>query len=293
MPTGKINPNMSSQDVLDLIILDYKTQTPFIQADFCNITTTGMEAQRNFALGGHGAPRRVAFDSQKNGTLTVTSQIGTMELFAMLSGRDMTDTFEYLKRFEVELETADTVLGLPPGTDLTPGSVYAYKRTANGADDLSAPLSITYAGGDSIALDTVGDAGQYAVYGVVRVNGVKTVNFDASHFPKNYSVYGYTTWKNEDGELAAMALAYYKVSPQSNWSLSFDNQNIISITLTFDLMEDSEKRVFSMSLIGEVEQPKPPGPSAKNTYGILGQFTNSALSNFTHRQLTKEVIYGI
>lgn len=50
------NPNMSNKDVADLIFLDYKSKKPWLNLDFANVTTTGLEATRDFATGGQARP---------------------------------------------------------------------------------------------------------------------------------------------------------------------------------------------------------------------------------------------
>lgn len=85
------NPNMSNKDVADLIFLDYKSKKPWLNLDFANVTTTGLEATRDFATGGQGAPNRVAFDSNRTGTLEIQTQIATMKLFSLISGTEIED----------------------------------------------------------------------------------------------------------------------------------------------------------------------------------------------------------
>ena len=95
------NPNMSNKEVADLIFLDFISKKPYLNLDYANVTTTGLEAEREFATGGQGAPNRIAFDGKRKGTLKIETQIATMKLFSLVSGSEIKESFDYMKRYEL------------------------------------------------------------------------------------------------------------------------------------------------------------------------------------------------
>lgn len=234
------NPNMSNKEVADLIFLEYKSKKPYLNLDFANVTTTNLEATREFATGGQGAPNRVAFDGQRKGTLKIETQIATMKLFSMLSGADLTSTFKYAKRYELTAASGKVTL---PDTPVT-GTVNVYKA----GDDCGTVVTSSVSGKD-VTLTGVTDE-NVIVYAIVDVpSGAQTVKFNSKTFPKAFTVYGTTPWKTEDDEIAEMHLAYYKAVPQSTFELAFSNTGIINMSITCDLLADANSDIYDMSII--------------------------------------------
>jgi hypothetical protein len=237
------NPNMSNKEVADLILLNYKDKTPFLNLDYANVTTTNLDATRDFATGGQGAPNRVAFDGQRNGTLTVQTQIATMKLFSLISGTDIEDSFEYIKR--LTLTASDGKLTIPDDVNLASGSIYVYAAS----DDCGTQLQVTTED-KTITLPENTTETDFVVYGTVKVeSGAQVVKFNSKDFPKAFTIYGDTPWKTEDDEIVDMHLAYYKAVPQSSMELAFDNSSVISMTITCDLLADDENRIYDMAIV--------------------------------------------
>lgn len=236
------NPNMSNKEVADLIFLDYKTKKPWLNLDYANVTTTGLEATREFATGGKGAPNRIAFDSQRTGTLEIQTQIATMKVFSMLSGTDMEDHFEYVKR--LVLTAAEGKLTVPADVNLAAGSIFVYPAD----DDCGEAVQITVTDKEiKLPEDAAGD---YIVYGTVKVDsGAQVVRFNSKDFPKAFTIHGDTLWKTEDDELVDMYLTYWKAVPQASLSLAFNNTGIIEMTITCDLLSDNENRIYDMAIV--------------------------------------------
>lgn len=242
------NPNMSNKEVADLVFLDYKTQVPYLNLDFANITTTGLEATREYATGGQGAPRRITFDHSRTGTLTVETQIATMKLFSMLSGADLASSFKYLKRYE--LTASSGTLTIPAGDTIVEGSVNVFAE----GDDCGTPVEVTVQTNSITIADGASDNGNYIVYAIVNVTSdAKSVKFNSKTFPKAFTVYGSTPWKTEDDEIVEMKLAYYKAVPQSTFELAFNNTGVISMSITCDLLANDNDDIYDMSIIDEEE----------------------------------------
>lgn len=238
------NPNMANKEVADLILLQYKDKKPFLNLDFANVTTTGLESERSFATGGKGAPNRIGFDSGRKGTLVIETQITPMKLYAMLAGVDIENKATFLKR---EIMTATTNKITIPSTDtIVAGSVYVYEVD----DDCGTDVSTTIAG-NVITLAT-STATEFIVYYLVNVSGVgvQRVKFNSKTFPKAFTIYGETPWKTEDDEIAAMKLTYYKAQPQSSLDLSFSNSgDPTSLSITCDLLADENDDIYDMSIV--------------------------------------------
>ena len=237
------NPNMSNKEVADLIFLDFKDQKPFLNLDFANVTTTGLQSERTFATGGQGAPNRVGFDSQRNGTLTIESQITPMKLYSMVSGSEIETSAKYMKREVLTAESTSVTLSATP----IESSVHVYSSD----DDCGVELEVTVAD-TVVTIDDVGfTSGEVIVYYLVEVTeGAQTVKFNSKAFPKAFTVYGETPWKTEDDEIVAMHLTYYKVLPQSNFELTFSNgSDVTTLSIVCDLLADNNGDIYDMSII--------------------------------------------
>ena len=240
------NPNMSNKEVADLIFLEYASQKPYMNLDFANVTTTNLEATREYATGGQGAPNRITFDGQRKGTLKIDTQIATMKLFSMLSGADITTSFKHAKRYE--LTAAEGKLTIPTGDSVVTGTVNVFAAT----DDCGTEIKVTSVEGNVITLPTENNTGDFIVYAIVNVaSGAKSVKFNSKTFPKAFTIYGVTPWKTEDDEIAEMHLTYYKAVPQSTFELAFSNTGIISMSITCDLLADKNDDIYDMSLVDE------------------------------------------
>lgn len=237
------NPNMSNKEVADLIFLEYTSQKPYMNLDFANVTTTNLEASREFATGGQGAPNRVAFDYGRKGTLKIDTQIATMKLFSMLSGADLATSFKYAKRYELAAVDGKVTVE----DEIVAGTVNVFAE----GDDCGTALEVAVADKE-ITLPTDNNTGNFIVYAIVNVaSGAKSVKFNSKTFPKAFTIYGVTPWKTEDDEIAEMHLTYYKAVPQSTFELAFSNTGIISMSITCDLLADKNNDIYDMSLVEE------------------------------------------
>ena len=239
------NPNMSNREVANLVLLDYKTKAPYLNLDFANVTTTDLGATRVFSKGGQGAPNRVGFDGERNGTLKVDSQITPMKLFSIISGSQIVSVAKYIKREVLTSDTKKITLTETP----VESSVYVYAEN----DDCGTVIENTVAE-KVVTLDSEATDGTFIVYYLVASATAQTVKFNSKTFPKTFTVYGETPFKTEDDEIVAVKLAYYKAQPQSTMSLNFSNTgDPTSISVTFDLLADNNGDIYDMSIIEDEE----------------------------------------
>lgn len=241
------NQNMANREVCDLIFVDYATKKPFLNLDFANVSTTELTGESVFAYGGMGHPKRVSFSGERGGTITIETQIQTVKLWQLITGGEVSKSAKFIARIEAAVDEDGTTITL---TD-TPvaGSVVVYKAD----DDCGTELACTVAG-TAVTLTTALTGGdKVIVYYMKEVtSGVQRINIKSTSFPKSFIVYGDTVMKTEDDEVLPYKLTAYKVSPQSNMSLSFSNNgDPSSITITCDLLADQDDNILDLILIEE------------------------------------------
>lgn len=241
------NPIIANREVCDLIFVDYATKKPFLNLDFANVTTTELTGESVFAYGGKGHPKRVQFAGERGGTITIETQMQTARLWQLITGGEVSSSAKYVTRVETAVDGAGTEITLDD--EPAAGSVAVYAAD----DDCGSELACTVSG-KVITLTTAlaGDSKVIVYYMKEVTSGVQRINIKSTSFPKNFIVYGDTVMKTEDDEVLPYKLTAYKVAPQSNLSLSFSNTGDPgSITITCDLMADSDDNVLDLVLIEE------------------------------------------
>lgn len=106
------NTNMANREVCDLIFLDYLTKKPFLNLDYANTTTTELTGETTYAYGGKGHPKRIAFDGEKGGTLTIETQMQSFKLWELLTGGTISKSAKYYVRKELVAEQMALLLCL-------------------------------------------------------------------------------------------------------------------------------------------------------------------------------------
>lgn len=236
------NPNMSNREVANLSLITYETGLPFLYVDFANLSTTNLQADRVFAVGGQGAPNRIAFDGKRQGTLKVETQITPMKFYAMLAGSNISTTATVLRREKLTSATKAVTLTDTP----VAGTVHIFEAS----DDCGTELTITVASKTATISDSGYTDGEViAYYFTALTTGVTSVTFDTKTFPKAFVVCGETPWKTESDEIVAMKLQYFKAQPQSNFEISFSNTGeAVNLSITFDLLANSDNKIYEMTI---------------------------------------------
>ena len=237
------NSNMANREVCDLIFLDYATKKPFLNLDYANMTTTELTGETMYAYGGKGHPKRIAFDGEKAGTLTIETQMQSFKLWELLTGGETASTAKFYKR--VEKVTASDGAKITLEEAPIEGTVVVFKAS----DDCGAVLESTVAGKE-VTLDApLGSETAVVVYYMKEATNVKALNVKSTTFPKDFVVYGDTVMKTEDGEVLPYRITAYKVHPQATMSLAFSNNGDPgAVTITCDLLADADNNILDLVL---------------------------------------------
>lgn len=236
-----MNPNMANREVMNIVLLDYKTKVPYMKIDFANVSTTNFQANRVYAKGGWGAPNRVGFDGERNGTLQIDTQIMPAKLFALLSGKDIAKTATVLKR-EVLTAGAD---GIQLSEAPKAGTVQVFAAS----DDCGTPIADAKVAEKKVTSTSITEGNNYiAYYYLEKTTGVQSIKFDADTFPKAFEIRGEMPFKTEDEEEVMCYLAYYKAQPQATFNLAFQNTgDPTTVSITFDCYANQDGDIYDMT----------------------------------------------
>lgn len=228
---------LGSREILNLQVFDYASATPLMYFDYANTASDEKAADRVFATGGSGGTRRIKFDGAKTQTLTIETQIFTMQHLAMLSGNSITSGSKDINKVEtVPVETGKVLtlkrkpLGveyvsvLPFVNGIAIGEAQAIESITNNV--------ITLAPSSTIA---VGDTVQ--VFYQFTASRAHTVTYTTKGIPGYVTLIGDTFYADElAGELVAVQKKYFKASLQPTYTVTHNaTGDPATLSIVFDI----------------------------------------------------------
>lgn len=222
------------KDCGDLTLYNRKTGKPALHINYANSFEISFSSSPVYAT--KKGKKAIVWDGEIEGTCTISTQLTSTELFALVFGGELTEGAQALYKREVfTLKANDeqvTLKGTPKGT-----SVHAYVLNGDGATHekelASASLSVkqvTLTGGKKDEVVAIyymedGVGGTFTIKGTKDTADYKLV---CLAFGKSY----------ENGESIPMQITLPKVAPQSNATLTFSAENPSSFDITLDILVD-------------------------------------------------------
>ena len=239
--------NMANRQCCDLDIRDYKTNAPWMFADFCNTTTAGFSGDSVFAK--KKGVKAIAFHNPIEGTMSCEFQCHPFRVYALLSDGSVKNDAILATRKEITCATQGTLL-----IDGTPvdGTVFVYKQGEFGS---GIPVVGTFTNGtftatetSDLIVDTIYEVG----YLEKKSSGVQRVSFNFNKIPKDYRVEMQTLDKDANGDLIPVKIIAYKATPKRQLELSFSSEGEpASIKIDFDVLADRNDDVLDIVEITE------------------------------------------
>src|SRR5690606_6840962 len=227
------------REVADLTFFDLTTNKPFLYMDYALTSTNEHSADTTYATGGKGNPRRLAFDGNRQSTLTISTQIIDFRIIALLAGADVEKGVTNVFKREV-LTAVDDIGSVKITLSETPvtGTVTVFPLSSDAVAGEEEDITVT----DSDVTITAGTAGaQYvAYYQFESDNNAEKISFKAKNFPKYCRIVGDTLIKNEaTGVNEPFQMVAHKASPQANFTLTMASEgDPTTLELVFDLFAD-------------------------------------------------------
>lgn len=241
--------NRANREVCDVDIRYLKTGKPFLFFDTANTTTAGLSADAVYAMA--KGSRRIAFPNPMEGTLTIEAQVYPFKFFALLSNGQIHSDAVYADKLTVTCSEAGK-LTIKPTKGTIEGAIFVYKEGQFGDDDGLVEGEFTAESGEFVPAESPEEVcTEGAVFEVgcmvARETGVKRISFTNANLPPDYFITMHTLDKDEEGLFTPFIITAYKASIQRTFELSFTSEgDPATVTLTFDLLEDKEKRIMDM-----------------------------------------------
>jgi hypothetical protein len=229
------------REVADLTFFDLTTNKPFLYVDYALTSTNEHSAETVYATGGKGNPRRLAFDGNRQSTLTISTQVIDFRLISLLAGAEVEKGVTNVFKREV-LTAVDGTGSVKITLSETPvtGTVTVFPLSSDAVAGEEEDITVT---GSDVTI-TAGTAGtQYvAYYQFESDSNAEKISFKAKNFPKYCRIVGDTLIKNEaTGVNEPFQMVAHKAKPQANFTLSMASEgDPTTLEMTFDLFASQE-----------------------------------------------------
>lgn len=225
-----------SREILKLQIFDAVSSTPIMYFDYANTATQSWSATRVYATG--AGVRRIAWDGDKEDSLTVETNIFTMQHLALLSGEQIKSGSQDIFETEILTVGADNkiVLSKEPVGGVSMINVMPFINGISIGD----PQPVDEINGNEITLGadaTVSEGDEVEVYYQFTSANAHRLDFTAKGFPPYVKIVGDTLYVDEMSQEAVPAqIVYHKAKLQPDFEISMSSTgDPASLSLVFDL----------------------------------------------------------
>lgn len=242
------------KDCANLRVEEAKTGKVALFVNYAKTTSLEFTSEQVFAYNKN--VKAVRFDSNREGTFTTEMEVFPMDIIPLLFGTKFDNkTVPWAKREVLKVTGGKATLVGTPKT----GSLQVFKVME---DDKLTHIAEQTVGAtttaDKYAIEgqtltfntetTFAEDGYVACYYFVDTP-VKTFTVDNVSFPSGYVIYGDTAMRGTDQEDNFVQFKLHNVKPQSNASLTMDTDDICRLSITWDVMGDSEGNMLTWSTV--------------------------------------------
>ena len=223
------------------LIIKYKSGDKsgdiFAYADYATVSTNEWTSEQVYARS--KSVNAIRWDYNRKSTLKVDMEIFDLRWIAMLAGTDISaETKDILKREVLTLDSSKkaTITGTPKE-----GSMSVFKlESDNITNGTELVVTTDYTISSNEIIVTNGEAGEkIVVYYMQSQTSAKSFTIESDKFPENFEVYADTMIRNTAGDDEFVQIHYLNVKPQSNFTITMDANNITTLSITFDVLKDS------------------------------------------------------
>jgi hypothetical protein len=214
-----------SREIMDFQIFDFKTKKPIMTFDYATSSQLENTSSTVYARGGRGNPRRIAWHGDKETTITVETQIFTMQHLALLAGENIVSGNAEIFKSEILVVqdggAGEKVINLsktPIGT-VDDIAVFAYVNGILGAQQNVQAINNKEVELATTATVNIGD--EVVVYYRWNAANAHKLSFTAKGFPPYIFIVGDTVYADEtSGEMVSAQIKYYKAKLQQNFTIT-------------------------------------------------------------------------
>lgn len=248
------------KDCANLSLFDLATDKPFLYTDYANVSTNEWSAERTYATA--KGTNAIAWDSNKQSTLLVETEIFDLKWLALLAGTELKKESKGIARREVLQANTNvlTIAGTPIANSVQVVKVSEQdliEHDGEALEHVATAVGVTagqcHVAGNVITLaSTVQDGESYAVYYLVETADVKVLTISADKFPKAYRVIADAIMREkETGKDEFVQIEYFNARPKSDFTITMSASEPTALSVTFDLFPNKDKAMAEYRVMAE------------------------------------------
>lgn len=249
------------KDSSNVTVISNATKKQVLYADYANKTDITFSATTVYAM--KKGVKFISWDGQREGTCAMSMQIFDLYWLALLCGTALADGTATDSIADRKVLTISNDSASFNGT-YTSGSLNVFAIDDKGAqgDEFTATsdtpatgeYKITTTGTGATAVNTLtfasGTTGKVVVYMLKAASATnKKFTIQSDKYPAGYSLYMDTTIKDNDGIEKMVQLYLPNVKPQSNFTLTFDSENVCTLDITWDILAASDNKMLDFTTL--------------------------------------------
>lgn len=250
------------KDSSNITLISNATGKQVLYADYANKTDISFSANTVYAL--KKGVKSISWDSQREGTMSMSMQVFDLKWIALLFGSDLanaTNADRIAERKILEISNAQaTFTG-----EYVSGSMNVFALDNDGVTlgtefeatsdtPTSGKYKVTSVGSGAETVNTLtfasGTTGKVVIF-LLKAASASNKKFvvTADKYPTGYSIYLDTTIKGNDGVETMVQLSAKNVRPQSNVNLTFDSENVCTLDITWDILADTNNQMLEFTTL--------------------------------------------
>lgn len=222
------------KDAANLFIKSKADGKMFLYTPYANVTTNDWSADQVEARA--KGVKAIVWDTNKESTLTVESEVFDLKWLAMLAGNDWVEgSTDVLRREVVLLDELGS--GELTGTPVEE-SVSAYEVVDGEAVILGEEVTDITVAGNQIESTGLSNK-RIIVFYMEKATNAKTLKFTFDKYPENFEIYGDVMITPKSGGAHEFVQMHWgNAKPQSNFSITMDATSSTNLSVTFDILPD-------------------------------------------------------
>lgn len=222
------------KDAANLHIKSKSDGKMFLYTPYANVTTNDWSADQVEARA--KGVKAIIWNTNKESTLTVESEVFDLKWLAMLAGNDWVDgSVDVLRREVVMLDELGS--GTLTGTPIKE-SISVYETVDGEAVILGEEVADATVTGSKIESTGLSNK-RVIVFYMEQVADAKTLKFTFDKYPENFEIYGDVMITPKSGGADEFVQMHWgNAKPQSNFSITMDAAAPTNLSITFDILPD-------------------------------------------------------
>ena len=226
--------NYAIKDAGDVTLIEKESGTQALFTEYANSTSLEFSADRIFATA--GGVNKVAFDTGKSGTFGLEMEVFEFKWISIMLGATVTTgNHEVFGREVLTVSGGEVTLAKAP----VAGSVGVFTLEA---DKIShkAECEVTVSSTTVTITSGATDGDTVVVYYMKTTTGTNKYTVTADSVTKNYTLFCDTEMTNEVGGSKVIQLKLPNIKPVGNFSVSFSSTSVANLSVSFDILADSD-----------------------------------------------------